>query len=115
MNSRLAKLERYSQNTTELTPEDLSIEHVLSQNNNDPQLVGMIGNLLPLGADINSSAGDKPVNEKLRYYKESCFQITQIFCSEYQSKYQSKWDEEQVNLRTKAICELAYNQVWKLD
>jgi hypothetical protein len=42
------KIERSKLVTNELVPENISLEHILCQSNNDKEIIGKIGNLLPL-------------------------------------------------------------------
>jgi uncharacterized protein with ParB-like and HNH nuclease domain len=53
----LRKLENYSVMSNELKPDSFSIEHILPESTRNDS-VGMIGNMLPLGVELNNSLND---------------------------------------------------------
>jgi uncharacterized protein with ParB-like and HNH nuclease domain len=96
--------------TKELVPNDLTIEHVLSQSTPDKDLVGQIGNLLPLGKALNEDAADNSVENKLPYYLESDFPMTSGFARDFTGS----WGQAEIEKRTNDIAAQCYDVVWKI-
>ena len=60
---------------------DYTIEHI--NPDSEDQKNALIGNLLPLEAELNKRCEDKPLNEKIPIYKESRFASTRKFAERY--------------------------------
>lgn len=64
--------------------EDFTIEHILPDSENSSN--GQIGNLIPLERQINKNCGDKPLGEKMSYYRQSSFLSSRKFYERYNGK-----------------------------
>ncbi|NEO14987.1 MULTISPECIES: DUF262 domain-containing HNH endonuclease family protein [unclassified Moorena] len=91
--------------TKEFQPEDLTLEHILPQSSGKDDCLGKIGNLLPLGKNLNQKAGNKSFQEKIKIYQESEFYLTREFVA---NNYQT-WGEEQINERTNELADYCYD------
>ncbi|NEO93308.1 MAG: DUF1524 domain-containing protein [Moorea sp. SIO3G5] len=91
--------------TKELKPDDLTLEHILSQSSGNDDCIGKIGNLLPLAKELNQKADNKSFKEKIEIYHKSEFQLTREFVA---NNYQT-WGEEQINERTNALADYCYD------
>lgn len=99
--------------TQELEPAQISIEHVAPQfEKNLEHCVGSIGNLLPLGGQINNLADTKNFKAKVELYKKSKLSIVTEFIKKYEGR--NDWTEKEINERTVEIADLAFTQIWKL-
>lgn len=105
-----SKIERHLLATNELDILSLSIEHIDSQSNKH-DWCGEIGNLLILGADLNSEIGSLPFNQKLEKYKESKFECVRKFCEKYKDK--KTWNEKDVHKRTEDLAKYLYKDICK--
>lgn len=105
------KLERSLRNNNEFEPSDLSLEHIMSQSttgvSND--IIGSIGNLLPLGQGLNSNANVRDFPAKKRVYQQSDYRVVSDFLA---TNTQDTWTEDDIVARTEALAALAYNTVW---
>ncbi len=93
--------------TKEFHPEDLTLEHILSQSSGNDDCIGKIGNLLPLAKDLNQKASNKSFQEKIEIYQESEFQLTREFVA---NNYQT-WGAKQINERTNELADYCYDLV----
>ncbi|WP_424100170.1 HNH endonuclease family protein [Moorena producens] len=93
--------------TKELKPDDMTLEHILSQSSGNDDCIGKIGNLLPLAKDLNQKADNKSFKEKIEIYQESEFHLTREFVA---NNYQT-WGEEQINERTNELADYCYDLV----
>ncbi|NJN31449.1 MAG: DUF262 domain-containing protein [Synechococcales cyanobacterium RM1_1_8] len=100
-------IESTKQTTKEFTPDSITLEHILSQSSGTEDHVGSIGNLLPLGAELNEEAGNKKPTEKLNVYKKSGFKLTQ----EFATLEVEKWGEEEIQKRTISLAEYCYDSI----
>ncbi|MET2845349.1 DUF262 domain-containing HNH endonuclease family protein [Vibrio owensii] len=98
--------------TGELTAHLYTLEHISPQKDSQ-RYVGSVGNLLPLGSDINEEIADKAPSDKLEYYKKSELTLVKEFVQAIErNEYDlDDWDEKQVNARTESIAHLAYDLV----
>ena len=103
----LKKLDTYY-SSNELIPNSFTIEHVLPESN-EVEYVGMIGNLLPLGEQLNSELSNKPFELKIIRYPESQYTTVKKFVEENKNK--GKWGEEEIRERTKYIANIMYNNI----
>ncbi|WP_440144433.1 DUF262 domain-containing protein [Aeromonas veronii] len=111
----LSKMENNCRGSAELVPDDITIEHILPQENGKGSietldLIGSVGNLLPLGAELNREADNKSVDLKIETYKKSDFKMVAGFVK----NYKSPWNEESIKSNNAIIADLAYDTIWKL-
>ncbi len=103
-------IESFKQTTSEFKPDSITLEHILSQSERNKDYIGSIGNLLPLGSELNEKAGNKKTTQKLEIYKQSQFYITQEF-----AKVEAKeWGEKEIQSRTSELAEYCYDHAWKI-
>lgn len=103
----LRKLERYAAGTDEMKPDSFTIEHIMPESTEDEK-VGKIGNLIPLGEDLNCQLGDKDFEYKISRYPKSQYQSVKVFVREYGDF--TTWDREQIDERTEQLAEIMYNR-----
>jgi len=78
--------------------------------NNDKEVIGKIGNLLPLSQDLNERAKNKSVIDKLPIYQESQYSLPKNFASEYSSS----WNSHMIDKRTESLAKLCYRNIWSV-
>lgn len=101
-------LEFKEQRTEELQPYNLTLEHILSSSSSNEEFIGQMGNLLPLGSELNSNnARNRDPISKLDVYRQSNLKITKKFA---ESNITS-WGEAEINDRTNKLAEECYN-IW---
>lgn len=99
--------------TNELEPAQITIEHVVPQSDKKLEhCIGSIGNLLPLGGEINNLAEAKDFKAKVELYKQSKLAIVADFIDKYEDR--SEWTESEINNRVVEIADIAFSQIWKL-
>lgn len=103
----LKKIESYYSSTNEMDINSFSIEHIMPIST-DHSCVGKLGNLLPLGIELNSTIGDKKFAFKIKAYQESQYQSVIKFIEEYKDK--KEWTEEDINNRTVRLAEILYKR-----
>lgn len=105
------KFERSLRNSNEFEPSDLSIEHILSQStsNINKEIIGSIGNLLPLGQSWNGQANVSDFSIKKQIYQNSDYRIVEEFLA---SETQDHWTPENISTRTNTLALRAYTDVW---
>ncbi|MDJ0673881.1 MAG: DUF262 domain-containing HNH endonuclease family protein [Calothrix sp. MO_167.B42] len=101
-------MESIKQTTNEFKPDSITLEHILPQSSTTEDFVGTIGNLLPLGPELNEKAGNKKVAQKIEIYKKSKFVLTQ----EFTNNFRSEWGKEEIRNRTDSLAEDCYNSMW---
>lgn len=104
------KLENRTKTGGELTIDSFTIEHIAPQSSSSDKYISSIGNLIPLGLDLNQEAGDKKISEKIQIYKRSAFTMTKDFVLTYESS--QVWNESSIKLRTKSLAEECYEIMW---
>lgn len=104
------KIERSKLLTNELVPENISLEHILCQSHNHKDIVGKIGNLLPLSQELNEKAKDKLVLDKLSIYSKSHYSLPKEFASEHKGL----WNINEIETRTVGLAKYCYNNIWQL-
>lgn len=103
----LKKLDtHYSSN--ELVPNSFTIEHILPESV-ATEYVGMIGNLLPLGEQLNNDLSNKNFKLKMTRYPESQYTTVKRFVEE--NKDREEWGEKEIVERTKCIAEIMYHSI----
>lgn len=103
----LLKLESYY-STGEVKPNSFTIEHIMPQATKGSH-VGMVGNLLPLGAALNGESATKPIDQKLVEYGESQYMSVKAFVGEHADA--TEWGESEIQERTIDIATLLYNEI----
>ena len=103
----LKKIEKYYAGD-ELKPNSFTIEHILPESTHAP-FVGMIGNLLPLGAKLNEELDDKSFDIKISRYPQSRY----VTVKEFEKKYKDLkvWNEDNIMERTKELAKILYENV----
>lgn len=107
------KMELYARNSNEFYPESLTLEHIRSQSSGNGSYIGAIGNLLPLGEQLNGNAGTRVFSDKIEAYRDSDYRVVQSFIEENESK--NEWEESDIELRTQQISTIAFRDVWSLN
>lgn len=102
--------EAYLRVTNELEMAEITIEHIMPQASDNPN-VGLLGNLLPLAGQLNHTAGDKDFLTKMSFYKRSQFKIVMQFVEKYSGK--EEWNEKDIFQRTNEIAKILYYDVFK--
>ncbi|MGC9527639.1 MAG: DUF262 domain-containing protein [Limnospira sp.] len=101
----------YSQQiTSEFQPDNLSLEHILPQSHSDDISLERIGNLLPLGLELNQAAGSKSPIDKIKIYKKSQYKMTRDFAD----SFSGTWDSDAIETRTKELARFCYHEVWNI-
>ncbi|HHX8749918.1 TPA: DUF262 domain-containing protein [Morganella morganii] len=105
------KHERNLRGSNEFEPRDLSLEHIISQSNTivTSDIIGSIGNLLPMGQEINGDASNVEFSRKKTVYQRSDYRLVSTFL---QDNPQDTWGKENILERTKNIAELSYDTIW---
>lgn len=103
-------IETYKQTTSEFKPDSITLEHILSQSEENKDYIGSIGNLLPLGSELNEEAANNKLSEKMEIYKKSQFSMTR----EFAKKSNKVWGEQEIRARTVELAEYCYEDVWKI-
>jgi len=105
------KLEVSLHNTNELNFDRISLEHILPQSNRQVsrELLGSIGNLLPLDKGLNQRADTKSFRQKVKFFQQSELKIVKEFVSE-KGRY-TDWTIKDIEARTAAIAEEYYDRI----
>ncbi|MEH2250989.1 DUF262 domain-containing protein [Nostoc sp.] len=103
-------IESIKQTTSEFKPDSITLEHILSQSSGSENYIGSIGNLLPLGEELNGKCANKILVDKIKIYKNSNFELTQEFAKEDIKN----WGEKEIKDRTNSLAEYCYDSVWKI-
>ena len=104
-------IESIEQTTNEFKPDSITLEHILPQSSNTEDFIGDIGNLLPLGEELNKKAGNKSFHEKIEIYKQSNFILTK----EFAKNDHRKWGKEEIENRTASLAENCYDSMWNTN
>lgn len=104
-------IEDFKQPSQEFQPYNITLEHILSQSSTSGKYIGSIGNLLPLGKELNNEAGDKLVLDKLLIYKKSQYRLTR----EFADKAISTWEHVDITKRAEELAIYCYSEVWKIS
>ena len=103
----LKKIERYY-STDELNPNSFTIEHILPESVST-EYVGMVGNLLPLGENLNNFLSNKNFIAKLKKYPESKYVTVQKFVEENIGN--TIWGEKEIKNRTERLGKIMYDNI----
>lgn len=107
-------IEEYEQKTNELVCnlQECNLEHIMNDSEGDA-CASRVGNILLLSEHINNKMGNAGFDEKKERLKNSRLITVRKFLEHYGDS--DKWDEEEINKRTRAIAKLAYNKIWKVE
>lgn len=96
------------QETNELQPYNMTLEHILAQSIGNEEFIGQMGNLLPLGQKLNNNEArnNNPIS-KLEVYRKSSFKMTQ----EFGNSNITSWGEIEITSRTDSLAEKCY-EAW---
>lgn len=94
--------------TKELRFDQVTLEHI------EPQKTGLrwvdgIGNILPLGGEINGECDTKPFKDKLSYYNQSNLKQVKSFCNEYAEE--NKWTRDLAQDRASKMSKLIFDYI----
>lgn len=104
------KIENYLDVNKEATSNIQSIEHILSDDeNNDTRC--LLGNLLPLALKTNGKIKNKDFVTKIEFYKTSRLLIVLNFVKCYSQK--TIWTDEDILKRNSVIAKIAFDKIWK--
>lgn len=95
--------------SSEFEPKDLTIEHIMSQTTGHP-IVGTLGNLIPLGSNLNEAAGDAPFAKKIISYSKSEFEIVKKF-TELNAK-KTSWHNKDIDEWGDILAKLSVDVFW---
>ncbi|QIL86655.1 HNH endonuclease (plasmid) [Vibrio sp. HDW18] len=109
--SRVNGSDHSLRNSNEFEPSDLSLEHIMSQSTTgvSTDIIGSIGNLLPLGQGLNSNANVRDFPAKKLIYQQSDYRVVSDFLA---TATQDTWTEADIIARTEDLATNAYNTVW---
>lgn len=107
----LKRIEKYYDKNDELNVEIKSIEHIMSDSEND-DYTSYLGNLLPLSDRMNNKIGNQPYQQKKLSYAKSNLLTVKKFLNHYSDVVD--WTEETIKKRTQKIAEMAVDDIWKL-
>lgn len=106
------KYESQLRASTELVPQDLTLEHISSQKGKIGSY-GQIGNLIPLAGALNEEAGTGAISKKILVYQKSSFAVTKDFCKRYSTE--TSWGTDQIEARTKYLAKHALDKIFKIS
>lgn len=102
----LKKYEFYNMQTKEMQPLSFTIEHVMPESSHNDEC-SMVGNMLPLGENLNSQLMAKSFGQKMKKYAESQYCSVKNFVEKY--KTNEEWTVELIEERTKLIANILYD------
>ena len=88
----------------------VSLEHIGSQSSFDTEIVGLMGNLLPLCFALNESCRNYDLSRKVVEYKKSDLKVVNEFLEEVAANGDS-WDVKRVIDRTLNLSGKAFNLI----
>lgn len=95
-----------------MKPDSFSIEHILPESTRQKE-AGYIGNLLPLGVQLNSNLANKAFFDKITGYKTSQYKVVSVFLEKYGNE--PTWTTDLINKRTKELAKIIYYKNNVLD
>lgn len=93
--------------TKELQPLSFTIEHIMPESAHN-EYCGLVGNLLPLGKQLNSELENKDFALKMRRYPESRYDSVKEFVESYNGF--TEWTPEMILERTDKIANKLYDR-----
>ncbi len=94
--------------TDELKPNSFTIEHIIPEST-AIAVVGEIGNLLPMGENLNNVLENKDFSQKIIQYQKSQYATVKQFVQKYSNLNQ--WTDEMVQMRTIEIAKILYENI----
>ncbi|RRN02568.1 DUF262 domain-containing HNH endonuclease family protein [Bibersteinia trehalosi] len=95
-------------NTKELKFDQVTLEHIEPQSKNAKWIDG-IGNLLPLGGEINGKCDSKSFKDKISLYQKSNLKQVKSFCSKYSDK--DVWTEDLAQGRANEMAKSIFDYI----
>ncbi|KRM24208.1 hypothetical protein FC90_GL000685 [Latilactobacillus graminis DSM 20719] len=105
------KFENSYRDTNELKMYKMSLDHIAPQVEK-VENGGQIGNLLPLGQELNSKMGAKLFQEKKQILAESDYMVVKKFLEDNSTK--EEWTAEDITNRTEKLARIAFDEIWKI-
>jgi hypothetical protein len=108
----LIRIDRQRPSPTSVDYEQMTVEHLASQSligapGFDDAVIGQMGNLLLVSEELNEKLKNKQFKEKKRILLESGYNLPPVI------QNATKWEPEEIRIRTEEIGNEAYNVVWK--
>ncbi|EAA9185624.1 DUF262 domain-containing protein [Salmonella enterica subsp. enterica serovar Alachua] len=104
------RFEKGLRGTNELKLDLVSLEHIGAQSSFDSEVVGLMGNLLPLCFTLNESCKNDDLSKKIPEYKKSNLRLVNEFIDEV-STDGGVWNPQKVKDRTLSMSARAYNLI----
>lgn len=107
----LAKIDGHHGRGTAIDYQQMTIEHISSQNPKGSAAsakVGMLGNLILVDKKLNEELANKKFTDKLKILNKSRVWIDPALTEA------TSWGDVEIVARSKALSKLAYNDIWKL-
>lgn len=109
----LAKIDGHHAGGLPVNYEQMTIEHIASQNSKAGKIVSdshkaMLENLILVDHNLNNKLGNKTFADKQNVLKGSRVWLDSILLNA------TTWGEKQIERRTKELAKIAYRQVWHL-
>ncbi|MDT3649464.1 DUF262 domain-containing HNH endonuclease family protein [Cronobacter sakazakii] len=104
------RFEKGMRGTNELKLDLVSLEHIGPQSSFDSEVVGLMGNLLPLCFTLNESCKNDSLSKKIPEYKKSNLRVVNEFIDEVLAG-EGGWDAQKVKSRTLSMSAKAYNLI----
>jgi uncharacterized protein with ParB-like and HNH nuclease domain len=110
----LRKIDGFNSNGVSLDYEQMTIEHLASQNPKSTGVVSslhlsQLGNLILVDSQLNTSLSNKDFTQKQKMLSDS-----RICWIDDTIKKAKSWANQEIEVRTKYLAKLAYNKVWAL-
>jgi len=110
-----SKMESFYQGGSELKLHEFSLEHILDQSSKS-DFMGMVGNLLPLAAQINNEIPQScDFTKKISHYKESSLKTVAKFITEIDEHNTTQWSETEIQDRTTSIGYELYTEIMAIE
>lgn len=106
----LREMELFLSKSDDFILTKFTIEHIKSDSHGGS--ANLIGNMIPLAKSINKNANDKPVAEKIDFYKQSGFAVTKAFLERYNET--RTWDDAEIQSNNDYIARKLYKTIWCL-
>lgn len=108
----LVGLQRQKSNSTTIDYDQMTIEHLtpqslIGQQGYDDSIIGQIGNLLLVSEELNGKLKNKLFKEKRKILLDNGYELPKAI------EEAAMWGQTEIQSRTDAIADEAYNEVWK--
>jgi len=109
----LIKIAKYNKNPLPADYDDLTIEHIAPQSiiNEDDwthEIVGQLGNLILVTAEINGKLKDKDFQAKKQILKAAGYTLDEVV------ENAKDWTPKEIAARTESLAKQAFHEVWKI-